>query len=439
MELEGSLKTFSLPEVLQFLSMSKMTGTLAVSSSSRVIRVMIHDGKIVNTSSLNLSRKLGTILINHNKIHRHQLDEALAVQRKKGGLLGQILVDEKFLTQEELNQTIKMQLEEEVWDLFRLGDGDFKFEHGEALQPEEIIVEIDIEPLIMEGTRQLDEWNRIIKHIPNDDYIVRLSPLEGEFEKIPLTDHEWAVLSYINGRSSIGSIVNRSTIGKFETYQALNSFLAAGMVMMVSPEEFYSDPTNDGGGDPEDFVIPMGGGESLLSEGSKRNGGASPNLMNKYFQNAGQDEIQEMAGKYVFMSPVGQVAEYISRYMKTLWDMPEFQPGPEDGVFLERRWSQMLNEYIRADVIEAGSNTLNAQTFERFVGFFGGIAASLSSTFEDCMSGLQNLNEEVKTFTTDRVSAKAIEQIQSQVLPDMNSKSILRFKEEGFELSKFVS
>ena len=50
-----------------------------------------------------------------------------------------------------------MQLEEEVWDLFRLSEGEFKFEHGARAKDEEIIVEIEIEPLIMEGTRQLDE------------------------------------------------------------------------------------------------------------------------------------------------------------------------------------------------------------------------------------------------------------------------------------------
>jgi len=435
MELEGSLKTFSLPEVLQFLAMSKMTGTLAVTSPQRTIKVMIRDGRIVNTSTLNLSRKLGSLLIHHNLLQRHQLDEALQRQKADHRLLGQILVEESYVTRENLNRTIKMQLEEEVWDLFRLGEGEFKFEHGQPARDEEVIVEIEIEPLIMEGTRQLDEWHRIIKNIPGDHYIVTLAPIEGDFEKIPLTDAEWTVLSYINGRSTIGCIVNRSTLGRFETYQTLNSFMAAGLVVMQPPGSTVASGAK-GPAAPDEFVIPMGGGAPALPIGNEDDTpGISPNLMNRYFRGAsGEAESKEFIGKLVFMSPVGQMAEFTTRYMATLWRMPDFKPGPEDTVFIENTWRRLFDEYYRADMVRVEGNRLDAAMFERFTGFFGGVAASLRNSYEDSCEAMRALYTKVQAFANDRVGPRSAATVRDQLLEEFRQKSVVKFAPEGHTL-----
>jgi Type II secretion system (T2SS), protein E, N-terminal domain len=47
-------------------------------------------------------RKIGEILIEDGLLSKAQLEEALTLQREKGGLLGQILIEKKFMDEESL-------------------------------------------------------------------------------------------------------------------------------------------------------------------------------------------------------------------------------------------------------------------------------------------------------------------------------------------------
>lgn len=56
-----------------------------------------------------IDRQLGELLIEKSIINNAQLDKALLIQEKKGGLIGQILVALGYATEEEIAQAITMQ------------------------------------------------------------------------------------------------------------------------------------------------------------------------------------------------------------------------------------------------------------------------------------------------------------------------------------------
>jgi type IV pilus assembly protein PilB len=56
-----------------------------------------------------LQKQLGELLIDCRLIAREQLDEALALQKEKGGLLGQILVGLHYTTEEAIAQALTAQ------------------------------------------------------------------------------------------------------------------------------------------------------------------------------------------------------------------------------------------------------------------------------------------------------------------------------------------
>jgi Type II secretion system (T2SS), protein E, N-terminal domain len=55
------------------------------------------------------SGKIGEILVEDGLLSKAQLEEALALQREKGGLLGQILIEKKFIDEESLIGTFGKQ------------------------------------------------------------------------------------------------------------------------------------------------------------------------------------------------------------------------------------------------------------------------------------------------------------------------------------------
>ena len=100
MELEGTLRAFSLPDILQFLSMGKMTGILSIWREGYSIDLTIREGKVVNSSSLDRPRKLGQMLVYRGFIRRYDLNEVLNAQQgvDRGKLLGQILIERELIS-----------------------------------------------------------------------------------------------------------------------------------------------------------------------------------------------------------------------------------------------------------------------------------------------------------------------------------------------------
>ncbi len=56
-----------------------------------------------------VSKQLGELLIERGVITKEQLEQALQVQKEKGGLIGQILVDLGFAKEEEIAQALTTQ------------------------------------------------------------------------------------------------------------------------------------------------------------------------------------------------------------------------------------------------------------------------------------------------------------------------------------------
>ncbi|OGX12517.1 MAG: hypothetical protein A2351_03530 [Omnitrophica bacterium RIFOXYB12_FULL_50_7] len=52
--------------------------------------------------NLKIKRRLGEILIEEGLLSKAQLEEALAFQKEKGGLIGKILIDKRFVEEESL-------------------------------------------------------------------------------------------------------------------------------------------------------------------------------------------------------------------------------------------------------------------------------------------------------------------------------------------------
>lgn len=56
-----------------------------------------------------INKQLGELLLERNFISQQQLDKALAVQKEKGGLIGEILVELGLVREEDIAQTLTAQ------------------------------------------------------------------------------------------------------------------------------------------------------------------------------------------------------------------------------------------------------------------------------------------------------------------------------------------
>ena len=398
MELEGSLRAFSLPEILQFLAMGKMTGTLMLRQDHQSVDLVIKQGRIVNSATSDQNRRLGQMLIHRRMIRRSDLSEVLKEQRTThpDRMLGQLLVEREMITLDDLRRVIRGQLEEEIWELFSWETGDFRFEHRSDSEIQNVLIEIEIEPLIMEGTRRSDEWKAIIHNLEGDQTVLDLSPWKPkDHADLTLTAIEWQVLAFVNGFFSIGSIVSRIGIGKFETYRILNTYLNAG-ILCIKPEPALSVPDKPfraGEGEKDSSQVRAAGGLRSLF-GKKRGGEAGVSF-----------EKNEK-----FLTPLGLVARFTELVMRSCFEHRDFNASAGDEVFLERAWRAIVMDCPMADLMRVTSNRVDTHQLEGYLEA-AGIVSTTQRVYEDAMEALARLYGAMATEFAQRMGERSFQRV----------------------------
>lgn len=236
MELEGNLGAFRLNDILQFLTLGRMTGTLSLNDDGRIVNLSIKEGCLVGTTSPDRQLRVGHHLVYTGQITRKDLEETLAAQRVtgQGKMLGELLVERKLVNEQQLARVLELQLKEQLWELFSWTEGSFKFEHGVTVEMERNRVSLEITPLIEEGERRLQEWKQIAQNLgdPHQAFKVR-DDIHG-VPDIQLNPNAWRVLSFVNGRHTIESLGCLSGLGKFDTICAIDQLLNMELIEPIT-------------------------------------------------------------------------------------------------------------------------------------------------------------------------------------------------------------
>ena len=156
----GDIKTFALPEVLEFLRLQKKSGSLVVSSRRGAAIVRIVRGQVTSATAPGV-RRLGETLIARGIITAAALDAALARQRMDGGesadALGAVLLRERPGDRDALKQAVFQQLLDALAELLTWSEGAFSFHP--ASDRELPAISFDLQNVMMEVFRIADERN----------------------------------------------------------------------------------------------------------------------------------------------------------------------------------------------------------------------------------------------------------------------------------------
>ena len=454
MELEGRLTpSLSLPEVLMFLSMGRMTGVLTVVQGDYTVTMTLRQGRLVNSSSLGKPRLLGQLLVAHGLVERSVVEEALTQQREANPpkMLGHVLLERGAVTTDQLRQAIRLQLEEEMWDLFSLADGSFKFEHRKEDTLGEALVEMEVEPLIMEGTRRLDEWSYIVKNIANDELVPALcaSGEDGiDREALQLNENEWRVLALVNGYFNVGSLAMRSGIGRFETFRVLNALLASGVVKLredvaaAGPAPDVMEPVKaawpkpakpEAGSDEEKPGGEVGTSSStrLMALFRKKLSAPVAQVAEDATLAEGAVHLSSTMKLMRFQTVIGFLAGFAQNLMETLLDTPDFSVGPEDSHLLAFYWNGVVMAYPRADLVRVADDKLDASTFENFMKPEDNSGA-LRSIYEETLEALTRLVRTIYLVAAQRLGTREAQRIVGDQLAEFRQRAVLATGEEFY-------
>ena len=224
-------------DLLQWLSLGQKTGTLVVSNKAVEKKIFFKNGRVISSASNDPREYLGQFLMSHGYMTEPELMKGMQVQAESGILLGKILVMIDVISEEELQRLMRMKAEEAIYDIFLWRDGEFRFDDDALPLQEMIPLQVDVTGIIMEGTRRVDEWQRIRLLIPSEALVPAvLKHLDEEVaDRLQFDDAQRMVVAAIDGKRNVADIVLESRSSSFLVAETLYRLVREGFIELREP------------------------------------------------------------------------------------------------------------------------------------------------------------------------------------------------------------
>jgi len=235
MALRGNLRDFTITQLLNLINLAGKTGTLIVDGSAEQAHVAFRNGKLAFARIGREDNRLATVLHKANKL---TVNQYRAIVERAGQMtdkeLGLLLINAGYVTQEDILVNLQNFFTESIRRLYTWVEGSFRFE-AEMLPPDDRInVRLDLENLIIEGSRQLREWEQLQDEIPSLEMALKFT--DRPLKNINLSVEEWRVVSYINPKNTMKQIANANKMNDLDIRRIVYGLLQAGLVDIVRPE-----------------------------------------------------------------------------------------------------------------------------------------------------------------------------------------------------------
>ncbi|MCA9979500.1 MAG: DUF4388 domain-containing protein [Anaerolineales bacterium] len=238
MALKGNLKDFTTTQLLNLINLARKTGTLTV-EGAELARISFKDGKLIYAEMGTQTGSLAQVLHRSGKLSSEQSRFIESkFQGKSDKQLGHRLIQSKLVTQHDIIQSIRQHVLDIVYKLFTWAEGSFQFDANKMPSANRITIPIDLESVIMEGSRRLQESERLLEELPDLDATLRfVDRPDARLRNVNLTVEEWRVISYINPKNTINQIAKANNLSEFQIRRTVYGMMQAGIVEVISPEK----------------------------------------------------------------------------------------------------------------------------------------------------------------------------------------------------------
>jgi len=180
MAFQGNLRDFTITQVLNLINLAQKSGALLIKAGDQGVRVIFDEGKLAFAQFGQNEGQLAQVLHRSEKINDAQLrtlqKRAAEMNDKELGLL---LINAGYVSQQDILDSLRDYFTSIISQLFTWVEGDFRFDESQAVPDNRIGVRLPLENLIMEGSRQLREWEQLKQEVPNLDMALAFTDRPG--------------------------------------------------------------------------------------------------------------------------------------------------------------------------------------------------------------------------------------------------------------------
>ncbi|MEO6597614.1 MAG: DUF4388 domain-containing protein, partial [Planctomycetota bacterium] len=226
------------------LALNKKVGLLSI-QSAKLWKVLYFDQRGV-TVHHNLHRVLDRVvagLVRSGRLTETAVDEVRDHAARMGQPLTDSLLAGGYLQASELEEQYRIELEEDIYDLFFCREAKFEFhEDVSHIEGRDGVVDerffFNCDSVIMEAARRIDEWTYISERVPTTaEVLVAIAESidAGEFG----VDTP-AVFELLDGRRNVARIVEMTGLSTFQVCKGLSQLLDANAIAPVATEDLLA-------------------------------------------------------------------------------------------------------------------------------------------------------------------------------------------------------
>ncbi len=238
MALKGNLRDFNITQLLNLINLARKTGALTIGGRGKEAKIFFKEGKLVYAFLNGQDMGLAGMLLKAGKISEEQ--SRTISSRSETGTdkeLGLLLINAGYVTQDDIVESIRSHSLNVVYHTFAWTDAPFRFEPNMLPAEGAITVPINLENIILEGSRRVKEHAMLQDELPDLDMALKFAERpDASLRDIKLSVEEWRVISFINPRNTIHKIAQANRLSEFQIRKIAYSLLSAGLVELVTPE-----------------------------------------------------------------------------------------------------------------------------------------------------------------------------------------------------------
>ncbi|MBN2070666.1 MAG: DUF4388 domain-containing protein [Candidatus Krumholzibacteriota bacterium] len=231
MALEGNAKDFGLSEIFQLISIQKKSGMLSVNADSNAA-IFFKDGLIISTRDRRNRSKdpLKDYLLKYGFISRDKMNNLQQIQSESNMDLTEILLSEKYFSEDELTEIFTEQIYESVQEVLSWPRSHYKFIIGKnILSGVRSFSAIKVEGVLMESMRRIDEMPEMKRIFSSES--MRFSRLPFPAERgFSISRNEEVLYELLETERTLEYLITNSRMARFTTYESLKLLLEKGML-----------------------------------------------------------------------------------------------------------------------------------------------------------------------------------------------------------------
>lgn len=235
----GDLSAVTPPDLLNFLHQGRRTGVLIASHGELERAVVLENGAVAWAASTSPGERFGEIVCRLGILPRVTIQEMLAEQTRLSTprRLGELLAQRGLIDLVSRTRALRHQIIEIFLGLLVLREGQFNFRAGFDAARLPSRLSLDVEGLLLDGLRRLDEMDHYRTRIRSGAFV----PVRTGRQSPPETNSAFSLemhvlLEQIDGMRSLAELAELTALGEFEATKAAWRLMQAGYLVPAEAE-----------------------------------------------------------------------------------------------------------------------------------------------------------------------------------------------------------